>query len=151
MRQNFCQMYPWQHLLMERTCHRKTPNKKLLNQIPTAQGLGNAWKHGPGFGFTNLVGVCHWSRESHWYYILFCGIKWFLPFDQGEDDTGCWAEVDGVIYYHQTMNQLDVWRFAWALLKEVNGHVDNGGYGLIPCSKVPEGVEPIPSLLAICS
>ena len=50
-------------------------------------------------------------------------------------------EVGNVMYYHQAMNQPDTWEFAWALVKEVNVHFDNGDWELIPCSKVAEGVE----------
>ena len=34
-------------------------------------------------------------------------------------------------------------------MKEVNGHVDNGDWELVPCSKDPEGVEPFPSVWAM--
>ena len=58
-------------------------------------------------------------------------------------------EVGDVTYYHQAMNQPDAWKFAHALVKEVNGHVDNKDWELIPCSKVPQGVEPVPSVWAM--
>ena len=35
-------------------------------------------------------------------------------------------EVGDVMYYHQVMNQHDTWEFAQVLVKEVNGHVNNG-------------------------
>ena len=59
-------------------------------------------------------------------------------------------EVGDIMYYYQAMNQSDAWEFVRALVKEVNGHVDNGDWELLPCSKVPEGVEPVPSVWAMC-
>ena len=55
-------------------------------------------------------------------------------------------EIGDVMYYHQAMNQSDAWELAQALVKKVNRHVDNGSWELIPCSKVPKRVEPIPSV-----
>ena len=36
-------------------------------------------------------------------------------------------EVGDIMYYHQVMNQPDTWKFTQLLVKEDNGHVDNGG------------------------
>jgi hypothetical protein len=33
-----------------------------------------------------------------------------------------------------------------AVIKEVNGHIDNNHWKLIPCTKVPEGTKAIPSV-----
>ena len=35
-------------------------------------------------------------------------------------------------------------------MKEVNGYVDNGDWEMTPCSKVPEGLELVPSVWAMC-
>ena len=58
-------------------------------------------------------------------------------------------KVGGIMYYHQTMNQPDVSEFARVSVKEVNRHVDNGDWELVPHSKVPEGVKPVPSVWAV--
>ena len=42
------------------------------------------------------------------------------------------------------IKQPGAWEFAQALVKEANGHVGNGDWELIPFSKVPERVEPVP-------
>jgi hypothetical protein len=36
-----------------------------------------------------------------------------------------------------------------AVIKEVNGHIDNDHWKLIPCTQVPEGMEVIPSVWAM--
>ena len=59
-------------------------------------------------------------------------------------------EVGDVMYYDQVMNQPFAWELFCALAKEINGHVQNGDWKLIPCSKIPEEVEPVPSLWAMC-
>ena len=58
-------------------------------------------------------------------------------------------EVGNVMYYHQAMKQPNVLEFTQTLVKEVNGHVKKGDWELIPHSKVPEGVEPVPSMWAL--
>ena len=66
--------------------------------------------------------------------------------------TSCFhgCKVGDVMYYHKGMNQPDAWEFVLVLAKEINGHMDNGYWELIPSSKVPERVEPIPSVWAMC-
>ena len=58
-------------------------------------------------------------------------------------------KLGDVMYYHQATNQPNAWKFSQAHIKEANGHVNNGDWELIPCSKIPEGVEPAPSLWAM--
>ncbi len=36
-----------------------------------------------------------------------------------------------------------------AVIKEVNGHIDNDHWKLIPCTQVPEGMEVVPSVWAM--
>ncbi len=60
------------------------------------------------------------------------------------------AEMMGdVIYLHQALRQPDAWEFVEAVIKEVNGHIDNNHWKLIPCTKVPEGMEVAPSVWAM--
>ena len=46
-----------------------------------------------------------------------------------------------VMYFHQTLKQLDISKFIQAVVKEVNGHVDNKHCECIKCSSVPINVE----------
>ena len=46
-------------------------------------------------------------------------------------------QAGDVMYYHQAMNQPNAWEFVQVFAKEVNGHVDNGDWELIPCSEYP--------------
>ncbi len=60
------------------------------------------------------------------------------------------AEMMGdVMYLHQVLRQPDSKEFMEAVIKEVNGHVDNNHWKLIPCTEVPEGTEVVPSVYAM--
>ncbi len=60
------------------------------------------------------------------------------------------AEMMGdVMYLHQALRQPDSKEFVEAVIKEVNGHVDNNHWKLIPCTEVPEGTEIVPSVWAM--
>jgi hypothetical protein len=57
------------------------------------------------------------------------------------------AEMMGdIMYLHQALHQLDAREFVEAVIKKVNGHIDNNHWKLIPCTEVPEGTEVIPSV-----
>jgi hypothetical protein len=60
------------------------------------------------------------------------------------------AEMMGdVMYLRQALRQSDSKEFVEAVIKEVNGHVDNDHWKLIPHTGVPEGTEVIPSVWAM--
>jgi hypothetical protein len=60
------------------------------------------------------------------------------------------AEMMGdVMYLHQALRQPDSKEFVEAVIKEVNGHVDNDHWKLIPHTEVSEGTEVVPSVWAI--
>ena len=55
------------------------------------------------------------------------------------------AEMMGdIMYYHQALQQPDAKQFADALVKEVNGHVDNDHWNLIKQEDVPEDAQVVP-------
>jgi hypothetical protein len=54
-----------------------------------------------------------------------------------------------VMYLHQALHQPDSKEFVEAVIKEVNGHVDNNHWKLIPRTEVPEGTEVVPSVWAM--
>jgi hypothetical protein len=56
---------------------------------------------------------------------------------------------DAMYYLHQVLRQPDSREFVEAVIKEVNGHVDNNHWKLIPLTEVPEGTEVIPSVWAM--
>jgi hypothetical protein len=60
------------------------------------------------------------------------------------------AEMMGdVMNLHQALRQPDSKEFVEAVIKEVNGHVDNDHWKLIPRTEVPEGTKVIPSVWAM--
>jgi hypothetical protein len=60
------------------------------------------------------------------------------------------AEMMGdVMYLHQALCQPDSKEFMEAVIKEVNSHVDNNHWKLIPHTEVPEGTEVVPSVWAM--
>jgi hypothetical protein len=60
------------------------------------------------------------------------------------------AEMMGdVMYLHQALRQPDSKEFVEAVIKEVNGHIDNDHWKLIPRTEVPEGTEVVPSVWAM--
>jgi hypothetical protein len=60
------------------------------------------------------------------------------------------AEMMGdVMYLHQALRQPDSREFMEAVIKEVNGHVDNDHCKLIPRTEVPEGTEVVSSVWAM--
>ena len=46
-----------------------------------------------------------------------------------------------IMYYHQALQQPDAKQFADAVIKEVNGHVDNNHWNLIKQEDVPEDAQ----------
>jgi hypothetical protein len=57
------------------------------------------------------------------------------------------AEMMGdIMYFHQAMQQDDADEFVKAVVKEVNGHIDNNRWQLISRDEVPEGIDVIPSV-----
>ncbi len=57
---------------------------------------------------------------------------------------------DGRCYVlHQALPQPDYKEFMEAVIKEVNGHVDNNHWKLIPRMEVPESTEVVPSVWAM--
>jgi hypothetical protein len=54
-----------------------------------------------------------------------------------------------IMYLHQALRQPDAREFVEAVIKEVNGHIDNDHWKLIPSTKVPEGTEVIPLVWAM--
>ena len=57
------------------------------------------------------------------------------------------AEMMGdVMYYHQAMKQDDADEFLGAVVKEVNGHVENNNWELVERSAVPDDQDVVPSV-----
>ncbi len=54
-----------------------------------------------------------------------------------------------VMYLHQALRWPDSKEFVEAVIKEVNGHIYNDYWKLIPRMEVPEGMEVIPSVWAM--
>eukprot|EP00957_Ditylum_brightwellii_P081219 6178271-Ditylum_brightwellii.AAC.1 len=52
------------------------------------------------------------------------------------------------LYYHQSMASPDREEFRAAIVKEVNRHIDNNHWELIPISQVPEGAGILGSVWA---
>ena len=50
-------------------------------------------------------------------------------------------DVGNIMYYHEAVNQPDAIEFVKAIIKEINGHVDNGDWELVHRNTVPEGVN----------
>jgi hypothetical protein len=46
-----------------------------------------------------------------------------------------------IIYYHQALKQPDASQFVDAIIKEINGHVDNKHWRLIKQDTVPEDIQ----------
>jgi hypothetical protein len=60
------------------------------------------------------------------------------------------AEMMGdIMYLHQALRQPDAREFVEAVIKEVNGHINNDHWRLILCMEVPEGIEVIPTVWAM--
>jgi hypothetical protein len=51
-----------------------------------------------------------------------------------------------IMYLHQVLRQPDAREFVEAVIKEVNGHIDNNHCKLIPRSEVPDDTEIVPSV-----
>ena len=57
------------------------------------------------------------------------------------------AEMQGdMMYFHQAMAQGDSGDFVEVVVKEVNGHVDNSHWKLVPIESVPEDTNILPSI-----
>ena len=60
------------------------------------------------------------------------------------------SEMNGdTMYFHQAMRQDGSADFVEAVVKEINGHVENEHWELIPAHDVPEGEEVLPSVWAM--
>ncbi len=51
-----------------------------------------------------------------------------------------------VMYYHQALQQPDAKQFADAVIKEVNGHVNNKHWELVKQEEVPKDAQVVPSV-----
>ncbi len=54
--------------------------------------------------------------------------------------------MGNIMYLHQALHQPDAREFVEAGIKEVNGHINNDHWKLIPRKEVPEGAEVVPSV-----
>ena len=54
-----------------------------------------------------------------------------------------------IMYLHQALQQPDAAKFVQAVIKEINGHVENKNWRIIPRSEVPEGATVVPSVWAL--
>ena len=60
------------------------------------------------------------------------------------------ADMQGdTMYFHQAMAQEDSGDFVEAVVREVNGHVDNSHWKLVPIESVPEDTNILPSVWSI--
>jgi hypothetical protein len=60
------------------------------------------------------------------------------------------AEIMGdIMYLHQVLHQPDAREFVEAVIKEINGHIDNNHWKLIICTEVLEDTEVVPSVWAM--
>jgi hypothetical protein len=50
------------------------------------------------------------------------------------------------MYLHQALRQPDAREFVGAVIKEVNGLIDNNHWKLVPCTEVLDGTEVVPSV-----
>jgi hypothetical protein len=57
--------------------------------------------------------------------------------------------IGDIMYLHQALCQPDAREFVEAVVKEINGHIDNDHWKLIPCATVPEDTEVVPSVSAM--
>ncbi len=55
-----------------------------------------------------------------------------------------------IMYFQQALQQPDVEHFIKAVIKEVNGHVDNGHWVLVKQDMVPDDVQIVPSVWSMC-
>jgi hypothetical protein len=57
------------------------------------------------------------------------------------------AEMMGnIMYFQQALNQPDAEQFVHAVVKEVNGHVENNHWALVTCNTVPDDAQIVPSV-----
>ena len=60
------------------------------------------------------------------------------------------AQMTGdIMYLHQALQQPDASEFVQAVIKEINGHVSNNNWRIIPRSEVPAGATIVPSVWAL--
>ncbi len=51
-----------------------------------------------------------------------------------------------IMYFQQALNQPDAKQFVHAVVKEVNGHVENNHWALVTCDTVPDDAQIVPSV-----
>jgi hypothetical protein len=54
-----------------------------------------------------------------------------------------------IMYLHQALQQPDAFEFVQAIIKEINGHVENHNWKIISRSQVPEGATVVPLVWAL--
>jgi hypothetical protein len=57
--------------------------------------------------------------------------------------------MDDIMYFDQALQQPDAKQFANAIVKEVNGHVDNKHWILVKQKDVPRDAQVVPSVWAM--
>ena len=60
------------------------------------------------------------------------------------------AQMTGdIMYLHQALQQSDSAEFVKAVVKEINGHVDNNNWKIVPRSEVPVGATVVPAVWSL--
>ena len=54
--------------------------------------------------------------------------------------------MTAIAHFDEAMNQPDAIEFVKAIIKEINEHVDNGNWELVPRNMVSEGANPVLSM-----
>jgi hypothetical protein len=67
--------------------------------------------------------------------------------DRMRDPIAFHAEMMGdIMYFHQAMQQDDALEFVKAVVNKVNDHIEHNRWQLVQRDKIPEGIEPIPTV-----
>jgi hypothetical protein len=67
-----------------------------------------------------------------------------------QNQNALYAEMMGdIMYYVQALQQPDVKQFANAVVKEVNGHINNKHWTLVKQKDVPKEAQVVPSVWAM--
>ena len=97
--------------------------------------------------------VCHCDYQIYLANVI--DYHWLHQYQLAQQDRMSnpitfMAEMIGdIMYFHQAMKQRDADEFCKAIMKEINGHVQNDNREMIPQSQVPPDQEVVPSVWAM--
>ena len=120
---------------------RRTLSRAMQQSIAQKDFYGNKGMHYAATATESADNLLDYDATHDWQLDLQ---------DRMTDPIAFHAEMMGdIMYLHQALRQPDAAEFVKAVIKEVNGHVENHNWELVRRDQVPPNIEVVPSVWAL--